>query len=243
VDSPPTIDYAFFTGLEGYLITLEERRNDISAVFIKSLAPSYFAIGAHLDTVRHLTKETIALWAERGGMVFNRLEKLPVPTIAIVTGKALGGGLELALACDYILASDAAQFGHPESVFGFIPAWGGCQRLPERIGWPRAKELFYTGKSISASEAFRIGLINFYGSQKELDAYTDKMSAELRDNSSLAIRLVKQISNSIMENKRQQDIFVESTASELCLSTADTVRRIVEYIPEKYRTAKEKSGE
>jgi enoyl-CoA hydratase len=235
VGFPPVIDYGFFGELERHLIILEERREEISAVLLKSSDAGHFAIGVHPDIVRKLTKETIAFWAERGYAVFNRLEKLPIPVIAIVTGKALGGGLELALACDYILASDTALFGHPEAVFGFVPAWGGCQRLPERIGWPRAKELFYTGRAIGAPEAYRIGLINFYGTQKELAAYIRAMLEELRNNSPLAIRLAKQIACSIMEGKRQHGVFAESIASELCLATADTVRRFVEYIPEKYK--------
>ncbi|MDR3199837.1 MAG: enoyl-CoA hydratase/isomerase family protein [Spirochaetales bacterium] len=232
---PPTIDYAFFTDLEGHLMTLEERRDDISVVFLRSLDPDYFAMGAHPDVVRKLTRETVTLWAERGFNVFSRLERLPVPVVAVVTGKALGGGLELALSCDYILASDAALFGHPESVFGFVPAWGSCQRLPERIGWPHAKELFYTGKTINAAEAFRLGLVNFYGTQEELDAHISSMADDLKYNSQLAVRLIKQITSAVMETKRLHGTFPETAATAACLETADTVRRFAAYVPENYR--------
>jgi enoyl-CoA hydratase len=233
-DYPPTIDYAFFTDLEGQILALEERRDDISVVLLRSADPEFFAIGAHPDTVRRLTKETIVRWAERGYAVFSRLEKLPVPVVAIVTGKALGGGLELALACDYILASNTASFGHPEAVYGFVPAWGGCQRLPERIGWPRTKELFYTGRIINANEAFRMGLINFYGTQEELDEHINMMAVDLQINSRLAIGLIKQITCSIMETRRQHGVFAESVASAVCLGSTDTSRRFVELVPESY---------
>ena len=89
-----------------------------------------------------------------------QVQELQIPVIAAVNGFALGGGSEIALACDFIYASDKAKFGLPEITLGLIPGYGGTQRLPRLIGKNKAKELIFTGKMISASEAYEIGMVN-----------------------------------------------------------------------------------
>ena len=98
--------------------------------------------------------------AENGHRIFNKIESTAKPVIAAVNGFALGGGTEMALACDFIIASEKAVFGQPEVSLGIIPGFGGCFRLARAVGLPRAKELIFSGRRIKADEALAIGLCN-----------------------------------------------------------------------------------
>jgi enoyl-CoA hydratase len=127
--------------------------------------------------------------------VFAALEALPVPVIAAVNGFALGGGCELALACDFIYASSHAKFGQPESKLGIIPGFGGTQRLSRRVGIAMARELIYTGALIGPEEALRIGLINAIHPRAELlDKVRDVAKAILVAGKG-AIAAAKQVIN------------------------------------------------
>ncbi|MFO8110277.1 MAG: enoyl-CoA hydratase-related protein [Thermoplasmata archaeon] len=118
-----------------------------------------FVAGADIKEMMEMSQEDALDFAELGQGALTRLEELPVPVIAAVNGFALGGGTELALACDIRIASEAAKFGQPEVNLGVIPGFGGTQRLPRAIGPGKAKELIYTGDIIDAKEALEIGLV------------------------------------------------------------------------------------
>jgi enoyl-CoA hydratase len=120
----------------------------------------YFSAGADLKEMAVLGMEKAPDVEARGQALFQRLADLRCPTIAAVNGLAIGGGLELALACDLRVAADSAKFGAPEVGLGLLPAYGGTQRLPRLVGPAKAKELIFTGSLISGSEALRIGLVN-----------------------------------------------------------------------------------
>jgi enoyl-CoA hydratase len=226
---PPTVDYELLDSLEAHIKKIAARGDEINFLFLRSASPKYFVVGANLEVLRTVDKDTIIPWVERGHEVFNLLEECPVPTAAVVTGFALGGGLELAMACDYILAADTAKFGQPEAGLGFIPGWGGCCRLPERIGAARAKELFFTGRTIDAEEAFRLGLVNFTGTAEALEAYIAEMIAAVRNNSALSVRMIKKIVNTGITENRRLAVFAEAAASGVCLASGDTARRLREF--------------
>jgi enoyl-CoA hydratase/carnithine racemase len=120
----------------------------------------YFSAGADVKEMATIDLSSAPEVARRGLAVYGRLASLRVPVIAAINGLALGGGLELALACDLRLAGDSAKLGAPEVTLGLIPAYGGTQRLPRLVGVAKAKELIFTGAMISAAEALRIGLVN-----------------------------------------------------------------------------------
>ena len=120
----------------------------------------YFSAGADVKEMATLDLSTAPEVARRGLAIYGRLAALRVPVIAAINGLALGGGLELALACDLRLAGESAKLGAPEVTLGLIPAYGGTQRLPRLVGVAKAKELIFTGAMISAAEALRIGLVN-----------------------------------------------------------------------------------
>ena len=119
-----------------------------------------FVAGADIAAMRDMTKEQATEFAALGHGTFDMLESLPCPVIAAVNGFALGGGCELALACDFIYASTKAKLGQPEVKLGVIPGFGGTQRLTRRVGAARARELIYTGRMVGAEEALRMGLAN-----------------------------------------------------------------------------------
>jgi enoyl-CoA hydratase/carnithine racemase len=120
----------------------------------------YFSAGADLKEMATLDLSGAPEVARRGLAIYGRLAALRAPVIAAINGLALGGGLELALACDLRLAGESAKLGAPEVTIGLLPAYGGTQRLPRLVGVAKAKELIFTGGMISAAEALKIGLVN-----------------------------------------------------------------------------------
>ena len=121
---------------------------------------TYFSAGADLKEVGMIGIEHAPEVAAKGQALFERLACAPMPVIAAINGLAVGGGLELALACDLRVAGDSAKLGAPEAKFGLMPAYGGTQRLPRLVGPAKAKELIFTAAMIPAPEALRIGLVN-----------------------------------------------------------------------------------
>jgi enoyl-CoA hydratase len=122
---------------------------------------------------------------------FNAIAALPRPTIASISGFALGGGCELALACDFRIASTKARFGQPEILLGIIPGGGGTQRLARLVGPARAKDLIFTGRQVGAEEALRIGLVDRVTEPEELEAAALAWAAELAAGPSEALALAK----------------------------------------------------
>ncbi len=121
---------------------------------------AYFSAGADLKELATLDLARAPAIVARGQQLFSRLESLPIPVVAAINGLAVGGGLELALACDLRIAGESAKLGLPEVTFGLMPSYGGTQRLPRAVGTAKAKELIFSGSLVNAAEAVRIGLVN-----------------------------------------------------------------------------------
>lgn len=132
----------------------------IAGIVLTGSGDKAFVAGADIASMAEMNEEAAFVFASQGHAVGDIIARLPVPVIAAVNGFALGGGCELALACDFIYASTTAKFGQPEVKLGVIPGFGGTQRLLRRIGMARALELCVTGAMIDADEALRIGLAN-----------------------------------------------------------------------------------
>ncbi len=144
--------------LHGVLLTLT--RDSTVRALILTGAGKAFAAGADIPAMSGMSTAMAKAFADTGHDIADTLESAPFPCIAAVNGFALGGGCELAMACDFIYASDTAKFAQPEVNLGVIPGFGGTQRLSRRVGLGRARELCYTGDIIGAEEALRIGLVN-----------------------------------------------------------------------------------
>lgn len=151
-----------------------------------------FVAGADIAAMKDMTIEQAREFSEKGMRVMHALEALPVPVIALVNGYALGGGCELALACDWILASENAVFGQPEVNLGIPPGFGGTQRLPRRTGTARALELLTTARQVKAAEAAAIGLANHVYPAAELKAQGLEIARTIASKGPVAVRLAKQ---------------------------------------------------
>lgn len=148
--------------LEELKFVLDEvkKSKSIRVLILTGAGEKAFVAGADISQFPSMTSKDARKFAAFGQRVFSQLEALDQPTLAAVNGFALGGGCELAAACDFIYASETAKFGQPEVNLGIIPGYGGTQRWVRQIGKAMAKELIFTGRIISAEEAFQIGFVN-----------------------------------------------------------------------------------
>jgi enoyl-CoA hydratase len=152
-----------------------------------------FVAGADIASMAGMSMAEAESFGELGHRVFRRLETSRLPVIAAVNGFALGGGLELALACDFIHTSDNAKLGLPETGLGIIPGFGGTQRLPRRVGLGLARELIFTGRTIDAAEALRIGLVNGVHPRENLLGQVRVIADQIATKGPLAIAHAKRL--------------------------------------------------
>jgi enoyl-CoA hydratase len=152
-----------------------------------------FAAGADIAAMSEMTAVRAKQFAEMGHAIGHAIETAPFPFVAAVNGFALGGGCELALACDFIYASDKAKLGQPEVNLGVIPGFGGTQRLARRVGEARARELCMTGDMVAADEALRIGLVNAVVPHAELLPRVREVAKKIASKGPLAISAAKRV--------------------------------------------------
>ena len=144
-----------------------------------------------------------------------------MPVIAAVNGYALGGGTELAMACDIILASEKAVFGQPEVKLGITPGFAGTQRMPRIVGRGRGKELVFSGRNIKAEEALRIGLANRVISHEKLMEEAMKLASQIAANGQIAVQSCKELINFTMDTDQNSGLAKEADAFGCCFSTED----------------------
>lgn len=150
-----------------------------------------FVAGADIKEMLDMTHDQAVAFAQKGQSVFHELNLLKIPVIAAVNGFALGGGLELALGCDFMIASDNAKFGLPEVSLGLIPGFGGTVRLTRAVGIRKARELTFTGEIIKADEALRLGIVSQVVPQSELMMAVNKKIEMIITKSPLAVGRAK----------------------------------------------------
>ena len=194
---------------------------DIKVVIITGGGKKSFVAGA--DIKEMATKDAIGGrdWGKYGQDCFTEIENLPQPVIAAVNGFALGGGCELACACDFRYASENAKFGQPEVGLGITPGFGGTQRVPRVVGRGYGKELIYTANMIDAQEAYRIGLVNKVVPQEELLATAMKTAKKIASNAEVAVQLAKTAINRGIDVDVRTGIAYEDEVFGLCFATDD----------------------
>jgi enoyl-CoA hydratase len=187
------------------LCELEERVEEISkltllecrALLLRGAGEKAFVAGADIKEMLDFIPEQAETFSRKGQSIFLSIENLPIPTVACVHGFALGGGLELAMACDLIWTSPEAKLGLPESKLGLVPGFGGTVRLPQKIGWPRALEWMISGKAFSAAEALAAGLVQWMApeasSHEEFFNLCEKKAQEWFTQGPLAIKTLKSL--------------------------------------------------
>jgi len=157
------------------------------------------------------------------------IENYEKPVIAMVNGYALGGGNELAMVCDFIYASENSEFGQPEIDRGFIPGWGGTQRLPRRVGLSQAKRIILTGERISAREAERIGLADVVVPMEKLEETTMEFAKKLASKAPLAIKRIKEVMNKGIDTDLKSGLKLELEARDILVTTEDFQEGIVSF--------------
>ena len=193
---------------------------DIRALIITGAGRAFVA-GADIGVQSVFDVREGRQWGRRGSAGFREIELLQIPTIAAVGGFALGGGCELALSCDMIVADEKAKFGQPEVSLGITPGFSGTQRLPRRIGTAKAKEMIFTGRMIDAYEADRIGLINKIAESGKLMDEAKTLAESCIKNAPAALRYAKACIDRGMQTDIDTGIAIENELFAMCFATED----------------------
>jgi enoyl-CoA hydratase len=194
---------------------------EVRALVLTGSGEKAFVAGADIKYMQGLSVMEARDWGALGHRCAELLETMPKPTIAAVNGFALGGGCELALACDLRLAAATARLGQPEINLGIIPGWGGSQRLARQAGLGYAKELIFTGRPIDAEEALAHGLVNAVHEPGELLAKALELAGELAGKSPLALAAAKEATNLALAGDRRANLETEARLFAMLFSTED----------------------
>jgi enoyl-CoA hydratase len=217
-----------------------EKDDELRVLVITGAGEKAFVAGADIQELVDRDALVGRRVSQARQRVFSRLENLPIPVIAAVNGYALGGGLELALACSIRIGSDQAQFGAPEVKLGIIPGDGGTQRLPRLVGLGRAMEMILTGDFIDAQEAYRIGLVNKVVPQDELMEKTMALAQKIAKRPPLAVQFAKEAVNRSQEGDRVSGYALESYLHALTCATEDKKEGVQAFLEKRKGTFKGK---
>ncbi|MBS4026947.1 MAG: short-chain-enoyl-CoA hydratase [Clostridia bacterium] len=204
-----------------WVVNQVKQNDEIRALIITGTGEKAFVAGADIGYMENLSSLEGKKFSLLGQQIFSEIELLNKPVIAAINGFALGGGCELALACDVRFASSQAKFGQPEINLGIIPGFGGSQRLPRLIGKGLAAELLYTGDIIDANEAYRIGLVNKVVEPEKLMDTAKELAGKFVNKSPVILQLLKEAVNEGMEMELSQALAHEADIFGLCFSTED----------------------
>ena len=193
----------------------------IRCIILRGAGEKSFVAGADIAQMKELDPAGGEAFGKQGNDVFLKLEHFPIPVIAAVGGYALGGGCELAMACDFRICSETAVFGQPEVGLGITPGFGGTQRLARLVGPGMAKQMIYTARNIKANEALRIGLVNAVYPADELYAAAEKLAATIAANAPIAVRACKKAINDGASLPIAEAVVCEEKAFGSCFQTAD----------------------
>jgi enoyl-CoA hydratase len=214
------LNRATITEIEALFSELVED-NSVKVVIVTGSGEKSFVAGADIAEMQSMTAIEGRKWGKLAQAVFNKIDNLPQPVIAAVNGYALGGGCELAMACDIRIASEKAKFGQPEVSLGIPPGFGGTQRLPRLIGKGRAKELLFTGEMIDAQEAYRIGLVNRVVKPEELITTARDIARKIMQRGEIAVKMCKAAVNEGLDMDLDSGLAYEAEVFGLCFATED----------------------
>ena len=234
INKPASLN-ALDTAVLGELAAVVEdlRTNESVKVLVLTGDGRAFVAGADISEMVSKNPIDGLEFGRLGASVFRAIEQLPFPVIAAVNGFALGGGCELAMACDIRLASAKAKFGQPETGLGIIPGFSGTQRLPRLVGPAKAKELIYTGEIIKADEALRIGLVNGVTEPEALIDEALAMAEKIALQPRQAVALAKKAIDAGMQTDIDTAIGIENNLFALCFSTEEQKQRMTAFLNKK----------
>ena len=204
-------------------------RDDVGAVVLYG-GPKHFVAGADIKEMAAMSYQDMARASAGLQDAFTSVARIPKPTIAAVTGFALGGGCELALCCDLRIIGAGAKLGQPEILLGVIPGAGGTQRLPRLIGIARAKELIFSGRHVDAAEAVSIGLANRVVADDEVYSSAFELAARISRGPALALRAAKQVIDRGVESDLVTGLELERVAFAALFATEDRAIGMASFI-------------
>jgi len=212
-----------------------EKDNEVRAIVITGAGERAFSVGADVTAFTMIEEEgsralLMAKVSEAGQKVIEKIERIPKPVIAAIRGYCLGGGMEIALACDFRIASEDAELGQPEINLGIIPGWGGTQRMVRIVGLGRAKELLMLGDRIKAEEAYRIGLVNRVVPPDKLEEEAKALAEKLAKKAPIAVMYIKYATNFGSQAPLLTGLTLESLAFGITLSTEDAIEGISAFL-------------
>ena len=225
---------------------LDEINQDenIQVLILTGAGEKAFVAGADIKELNTLNPLSAKQFSKKGLDIIKKLQGLPIPVIAAVNGFALGGGTEIALACDFIFASETATFGQPEINLGLIPGFGGTQRLPRLVGINMAKELILTGRMVPSEEAFRIGLANKICSPESLMEDVRKTAKGMAGKGKVSLQAAKQAINRGLNVDLATGCNIETDAFAICMDSEDAAEGTAAFIEKRKPDFKGKlSGE
>jgi enoyl-CoA hydratase len=199
-----------------------------------------FVAGADIGEL--LVRDAEQSLAGINSSLFLQVEEFPVPVIAMIGGWCLGGGMELAMACDLRVASESSRFGQPELKLGILPAAGGLHRLPALVGMGHAKDFVLTGKIVGAREALAMGLVSRVVSDAELEAEAMKAAEEVVATAPLASRLAKKTMHALFRVRPDTAFVVESSAQAVLFESDEKKRRMQAFLDDAEKRAREKAA-
>jgi len=202
--------------------------NTANVLIITGSGDKAFVSGADINDLKTRTRDDGL--AAINSSFFKMVERFPCPTIAAINGYALGGGCELALACDIRIAAETAKFGQPELGLGIIPGAGATQRLPRVVGLGRAKHLIFTGEIIDARNALEIGLVSAVVPAENLDRAAHDMARRILKNGPLAARLAKVALNASARVDLDSGLMIETLAQAVCYSSKDKLEGMTAFL-------------
>jgi len=235
LDRPDKLNAINATMLQELSEALDTTEKDTNArcVIITGKGEKAFSAGADITELRKLTQETAAELSRKGQQVFSQVETLSKPVVAAINGYALGGGLELALACDFRLASIDAELGSPEIKLGIIPAWGGTQRLAKIVGVAEAKQLIMLGDRVKAEEAVKMGLVDKVVPPNKLEAEAEALTQRLCEYPPTALKYAKHAINSGTQASFEYGLKKETEFFAQLFSTKETKEKIDAFISQR----------
>ncbi|HKQ32138.1 MAG TPA: enoyl-CoA hydratase-related protein [Thermodesulfobacteriota bacterium] len=198
-------------------------KEELKALIITGAGDKAFVAGADIAQMNEMKERDFQDYVDYAHRVYELIENEPCPSIAAINGYALGGGCELALACDIRIASEKARLGFPEVKLGIFPGWGGTQRVTRVLGLGKTKELVFTGEMVNAEEALRIGLVERVVPHAEIMNEAKKLAGEIAKRGPIAVRLSKTAINAGSEMDLQKALLLEKTLVSLCFDSQDRV--------------------
>jgi len=205
-------------------------REDVGVVLLTGAGEKAFIAGADIPIFREFTSIEAMDFALLGQGVLEYIERMPQPVIGVINGFALGGGCEVAMACDLLIAADTAKFGQPEVNLGLIPGYGGTQRLPRLVGRNIAKEMVLTGDMISAQRAHDIGLVNKVVPAADLMSTARDIAKKILSRGPVAVRTAKMAMNRGLDLDLGNACALEASLFAAGFSTADLVEGITAFL-------------